>query len=551
MALRVKDLLRAGKQAGSSRRRFMGLTGVAGAALFSALDLPMASGDTGPLDANQRRQRAFATRRDAAILQRDRDSMPSIDNGDEQLYPNRIATFTKGLPHSAIGEVDLNAYNAYLTALGSGAESDFEAIPLGGTVKLQTPQSAYCFGMEGADSHAIASPPAPTFSSAQTAGEMVEDYWAALTRNVPFGQYGSDPTINQAVADLNTLSDYRGPKVKGQVTSDVIFRGPTPGDSNGPYLSQFLWKAVPFGAATFTQTYRTSVASDDFMTNFPAWLAIQRGAAAASNVFDTTPRYIRNNRDLAEYLHRDFTYQAYSMAALLLGSLGNPALAPNNYYLSSATQSGSITFGAMFNLDLVARAAIYALRAVWYQKWLVHRRLRPEAFGGRIHNTMVGTAKYPIHADLLNSAALPAVFKATGSYLLPMPYPEGSPMHPSYPAAHAAVAGACVTVLKALYNPSFVIPSPVTASDDGLSLIPYTGSALTVGDELNKLASNMSMGRNAGGVHYRSDGIAGLNLGEAVAISLLRDVATIVHEQFSGFTLTRFDGTTVTICPDC
>jgi hypothetical protein len=308
---------------------------------------------------------------------------------------------------------------------------------------------------------------------------------------------------------------------------------------------------VPFGAATFVQAYRTTVASDDYMTSFPAWLAIQRGAAAASNVFDTTPRYIRNNRDMSEYLHRDFTYQAYSLAALLLTSYGNPALAPNNYYLSSTTQSGSITLGMHFNLDLVARAAIYALRAVWYQKWLVHRRLRPEAFGGCIHNTLIGTAKYAIHADVLNCAALPQVFNATGSYLLPMPYPEGSPMHPSYPAAHAAVAGACVTVLKAVYNPSFVIPSPVTASDDGLSLIPYTGAALTVGDELNKLASNMSMGRNAGGVHYRSDGIEGLKLGEGVAISMLRDVATIVHEQFAGFTLTKFDGTTVTICPEC
>src|ERR1700722_14971437 len=95
MALRVKDLLRAGKRAGSSRRRFMGLTGVAGAAMFSALDLPLAYGDTGPLDANQRRQRAFAIRRDAAILQRDRDAQTSIDNGDEQLYPSRIASFTK------------------------------------------------------------------------------------------------------------------------------------------------------------------------------------------------------------------------------------------------------------------------------------------------------------------------------------------------------------------------------------------------------------------------------------------------------------------------
>ena len=560
MASRSSDLLREEKHAGPSRRRFMSCLGLAsapsfagitGAALLSALEVPLAYGDTGPLNAHQRRQQAFAIRRDAAIFQRDRTSPASIDNGDEQLYPGRIASFTKGLPHSAIGEVDLNAYNAYLQALGSGLRSDFEAIPLGGTVKLATPQAGYCFNMEGADSHAFVAPPAPAFNSAQTAGEMTEDYWYALTRNVPFSQYGSDTSINQAAADLSKLSDYRAPKVKGQITADVIFRGNTPGDLNGPYLSQFLWKPIPFGPGTVVQTYRTTVASDDYMTTVPAWLAVQRGVAAGSNVFDTTPRYIRNNRDLAEYLHRDFTGQANLMAALLLGSYGNPALSPNNPYLSSATQSGGITFGAQFNLDLVGRAAIYALRACFYQKWLVHRRIRPEAFGGRIHTHMMGTAKYPIHSDVLNSAALPAVFKSTGSYLLPMPYPEGCPMHPSYPAAHAAVAGAGVTVLKALFNPNFVIPSPVTASDDGLSLVPYTGAALTVGDELNKLASNISLGREACGVHWRSDGIEGLKLGEAAAISMLRDVATLVHEEFSGFTLTKFDGTTVTICPEC
>ena len=43
----------------------------------------------------------------------------------------------------------------------------------------------------------------------------------------------------------------------------------------------------------------------------------------------------------------------------------------------------------------------------------------------------------------------------------------------------------------------------------------------------------------------------GLSLGEEIALSILRDVATIYHENFSGFTLTRFDGRTVTICPDC
>ena len=148
-------------------------------------------------------------------------------------------------------------------------------------------------------------------------------------------------------------------------------------------------------------------------------------------------------------------------------------------------------------------------------------------------------------------AALKSVFTAHGTYLLPMPYPAGCPTHPSYPAAHSVVAGAQVTMLKALFNESFVIPNPIVASDDGLTLNPYSGPPLTVGGELNKLASNQSLGRVAAGVHYHSDHMTGLQLGEAIALSILRDTATIFNEQFSGFTLTRFDGTPITICPEC
>ena len=57
-----------------------------------------------------------------------------------------------------------------------------------------------------------------------------------------------------------------------------------------------------------------------------------------------------------------------------------------------------------------------------------------------------------------------------------------------------------------------------------------------MGGELNKLAANISLGRDAAGVHYRSDGIEGIKLGEAIALSILRDVATIYHEEFPGFT---------------
>ncbi|HKE26905.1 MAG TPA: vanadium-dependent haloperoxidase [Bryobacteraceae bacterium] len=541
------------RMCGTDRRIFLtclgGFRTLAAFAGAEFLSRSRALANSGPLDASQRSHRAFVIRRDAAIYQRDRPPTPSVSNGDEDAYANRIANFTKGLPHNDLGEVDQNAYNAYLQALNSGKWADFEGIPLGGAAKLSNPQAAYCYTLEGADAAAVPAPPPPAFASAQAAGEMVEDYWQALTRDVPFSQYGTDPTIAQAVADLNKLSDYRGPKVNGQVTPDVIFRGPTPGDLTGPYLSQFMLKPVPMGAATMAQLYRTSVTGDDYWTNYPDWLKGQRGGAAGSNKFDTMPRYIRNGRDMALYLLVDWSGQANVMAALILNSFGTAALAPSNPYLHSATQVGNITFGAPQQVDLVPRVVNPTYRACWCQKWLVHRRLRPEAFGGRIHNHLTGAANYPIHADVLNSAALKAIFSTTGSYLLPQAYPAGSPLHTSYPASHPAVAGAGITVMKALFNESFVIPNPVTPSDDGLSLVPYTGGALTVGGELNKLASNIALGRDAAGVHYRSDGVEGIKLGEAIAISILRDTVTLYNEEFPGFSFTKYDGTPVTISP--
>jgi len=543
---------------GSSRRDFLGrlglapgLTSLAGAGLLGALQVNTALADLTPVNEAERRRRAFALRRDAALYQKDLPETPSFSNGDEELYPNRIASFSKGLPHNNQGEVDLNAYRALIQALNSARWSDFEAIPMATAGKLSNPQSAYCYSMEGADAASLAIPAAPAFSSAQMASEIGEDYWYALTRDVPFSQYGTDPTIAQAAADLSNFSDFRGPKVNGHVTPDVIFRGSTPGDLTGPYLSQFLLKPVPFGATSVTQLYRTTVAGDDYLTKYPDWLNIQKGASAVSNMFESTPRYIRNNRDLSMYLFVDFSGQANVLAALQLGSFGSAALSANNPYLHSATQVGNVTFGPAMFLDLTVRAANQALRANFFQKWMVHRRIRPEAFAARIHNHVTGAASYPIHSDILNSAALKAVFSAHGTYLLPMAYPVGSPLHPSYPAAHATTAGAGITMLKALFNESFVIPNPVVASDDGMSLLPYTGPALTVGNELNKLASNIALGRDAAGVHYRSDGVQGILLGEAIALSILRETATLYNEVFPGFTLTRFDGRTETICPHC
>lgn len=501
----------------------------------------------GPLNAKERNLKAYNVRYKAAQDQLKAPLISHPCNGDECLYPKKIANFSKGLPHNSLGEVDMNSYNRYIKALNSGKVSDFNFIPMGGSVKLSNPQAAYVFDLIGADSHNMSLAVPPTFNSAWQAGEMAEVYWQALTRDVPFSEYDTNPLTKTAASELSGLSDFRGPKVNRAVTTDTLFRGNTPGDLAGPYISQFLLKDIPFGARSITQQYRTTLPGSYHMTSYDAWLNIQNGGSSAAPKYDPTSRYIRNGRDLSAYVHQDFSYQGPLSACLILLGFGKDALAPSNPYLNSVTEGGFVTFGAAHILDLVAKVARTALEAAWCQKFLIHRRLRPEEFGGRVHNHLTGKASYPIHKDLLESQVVQQIYKQFDTYLLPMAYPEGSPTHPAYPAGHACIAGAGATALKAFFNEKFLIPNPVEANSDGLSLIAYKGTPLTIGGELNKLASNIALGRDTAGVHWRSDGIEGLKLGESVAIEILKDYSKTYNESFCGFSLTKFDGTTITI----
>jgi len=259
------------------------------------------------------------------------------------------------------------------------------------------------------------------------------------------------------------------------------------------------------------------------------------------------PRYVNDGRAIGEYVHRDFSYQAFLNAALIALSYGGVALNDSNPYKSYANRAAFVTFGGPDVLSMVAQVAVMALKAAWYQKWSVHRVLRPEAFGLRVHQDVSGTRAYPIHGSLLASSVLGKIHSAHGSYLLPLAFAEGSPTHPSYPAGHAAIAGACVTVLKACFKDSFVIPDPVLATDDGSALTSYTAGALTLSGELDKLAANISIARNIAGVHYWSDGVEGMRLGEQVGIGFLADLRSTYPEGFPGFSLKRFDGTSITI----
>lgn len=183
----------------------------------------------------------------------------------------------------------------------------FEEIPLGGVVRLTDPQAAYAYELAGPDSHQLDLPELPAFSSAEIAGEMVELYWRALTRDVPFNEYDANHLTQVAAAELSNLSVFRGPKINGQVTTATLFREDIQGDLTGPLISQFLWKDVPFVSTTIIQRYRTTVAGDDHLTSYQDWLNVQNGSLPPTpNVFDPVHRYIRNGRDLGEWVHNDY-----------------------------------------------------------------------------------------------------------------------------------------------------------------------------------------------------------------------------------------------------
>jgi hypothetical protein len=179
----------------------------------------------------------------------------------------------------------------------------------------------------------------------------------------------------------------------------------------------------------------------------------------------------------------------------------------------------------------------------------VQRVLRPEAYAGLVHHRVANKVdEYPVHGELLNSQALARSFGRNGTYLLSHVFPEGAPIHSSYPGGAAQAAAATITILKAFFEENAVIANPIQPDpNDPTRVVPYGGPPLTVGGELNKLAWNYGVGRDWAGIHWRSDFSSSLPLGEEVAISILRDERLTYREPFDGFTFTRFDGSKITV----
>jgi hypothetical protein len=496
-------------------------------------------------------------------------------NGDEALYPDKSGTYTKCLMQIGFGIVSPAAFTLFRAALGSSngaivGTGDFEAPGLlGGTRKLNGPLGAFALTLNGADSQHFGDsvvPLPPKVNSPQYATELVELYWASLLRDVPFTEYETNATAIAAANELTGLKgNYTGPMEGGKVTPHLLFRGgfndPTKvffGENFGPYISQFCIHPTNLGAQQMDQRMQSFAPGMDYLTDLGEWQNVQSGVSTptttAGNIVDPKRRYMHNGRALGAFTHQDELYQAYLTAYLVLNTLG---IGPNKTspyapVTGFKQQQAFGTFGGpdiVATLGAVARAAI---NAVWYQKWIVHLRHRPESGGGIVHLKKTGAGATDAQVDpiVLKSFALQLSNLRNGSYLLSQAFPEGSPAHPAYPTGHGTVAGACITVLKFFFDGSAPILNPLVPSADGLMLEPYNGTdagKMTVNGELHKLAHNISFGHGIhAGIHWRSDTDCSILLGEAVALSFLQDQALTYKENFT-VTLTKLDGTPVTI----
>ena len=562
---------------GLSRRRF-----VKGAATIAAVSAtiplkPMLGGSvveasTIDYQANTRTNNSFIYRRNTAIA--DKINIGEVpDNGDLINFTDFSANYSKTLRHDGLGVPNHQSYQSFIDALTAEMFTALNNViigtPGGGpNSKMNGPATAFAFDLEGLDSHAYNIPAAPGVSTAQTATEQVEHYWASLLRDIPFTQYVGNEIVNAAVADLNSRSFIQGGGA-GQwplpVTAQNLFRGrafANDGNVKGPYVSQFLLQPTFFGNQPISQLHQTFLPNQAFLTDVGSYQAVQNGGASGEPAMDPTLRYIRNGRDFNAYARVDALHQAYFIAALVLAGIRTPA-PPGNPYNTSPTQKPFGTLGAPDAFATIPEVATRALKASWFRKWVADLRLRPEEYGAllearRIHSTPVPQASNALHADVLTSSVLPRILAMYGTHLLPQAYPEGSPTHPCYTGGHATVSGACATVLKFFFDGSKKLRPLLLAagtdlkepSPDGLSLVTYTGAdrdTIDINGELSKLAFNVPFGHGVhSGIHFRSSNHWGILLGEMVALSVLQDKAKGYNEPFT-INITKFDGTTATI----
>ena len=554
-----------------------------------------------------------------------------------------IDPFSHRVPHGAEYEVDANTFKLKCHV----PPKDFR--------QWEAPTAGTAYELQGPDAQAVTMPPAPSLLDAsgqpnpELIFEIAEVYELALLRDQPLTAFENGQNNPDVLASLDRLkalpyaSNPTGrPRKREQtntgleLTEQTLFRGSSPGVEVGPYLSQFLIIGnadhngagsvtdgkISYGVLHVDQQVPVAVEGQNYMQDMTSYVEAQRGLKPPREVYEPDPnpgnlpvqrRFIRTPRDLATYVHYDALYEAYLNACIILLGMGTP-FDPSFDHLSGVgaaagngdtrrNAGGFALYGGPHILTLVTEVATRALKAVRFQKFNNHIRLRPEALAARIelarlHPSLSQAAQDTVPPALLKHMAayrselegngggtLQAINSLNGNngYFLPMAFPEGSPMHPAYGAGHATVAGACVTILKAFFDtstvlvktnvakpgdpPSYAVKfkrydpskdvgvifrvnangSAIVPTDPETTNIVPVDEPLTLEGELNKLAANISIGRNMAGVHYFSDYYDSLRMGEQIAIGILEEQALTYPSDPFVLSVPTFDGDTYRI----
>ncbi|MBE9066697.1 vanadium-dependent haloperoxidase [Leptolyngbya cf. ectocarpi LEGE 11479] len=544
----------------------------------------------------------------------------SIDDGFIDPFTDRVRHGAKYKVNSATGAV----------------EPETNAEIIGKLRQWEAPTAGTTYELQGPDAQAVTMPPAPPLLDAsgkvnpELALEMAEVYELAILRDQPFNAFekgSSNGEIDGAIARLNALSYVKNQtgrprKVNsdGEFDPQTVFRGSSPGVEVGPYLSQFLLIGntdqngggsvaegkITYGALQIDQKVPIAEPRKNYMVTMPDYVEVQRGIKPPTETYGAKKgepvlapvrpprRFISTPRDLATYVHYDALYEAYLNACIVLLGMGTPfdsgfdQLAGGDTFVAHQktrrNAGGFALYGGPHILNLVTEVATRGLKAVRFQKFNNHIRLRPEALAAKIELLHCGaTVPAALASDVgaLKDAlqdTLNAIERGPGcnTHFLPMAFPEGSPMHPAYGAGHATVAGACITILKAFFDTSSVLaktasgavafkrlessdtpvvfraptlPHPTTGegASAGNLVCDTANEFLTLEGELNKLAANISIGRDMAGVHYFSDYYDSLRMGEQIAIGILEEQALTYSTDPFVLSVPTFDGDVVRI----
>jgi len=507
--------------------------------------------------------------------------------------------FCKTMPHdSSLGmclKTDVNV----LTLLTSRASygdvtlDQLKAIPQATTSarSLENPFAGRSSSLIGSSpdrllAALLAVPPAEVTSQKQLFG-MVETWAMAVLRDMPFSKWAMAASLTPFMNFLNTLEhDAPTDANTGRITLGTVFRGTGVDELLGSYVSQYLLLPFDYGGLRVEQKYRVEKDAALSVTD-AGWLAIQRGEVVhdkfTNRAKQDEAQYTASMRGLGSKVHNDFLYQFYYNAVLM--SFGCGVKPVGLEMAAGQTKITAWTDGGYPDvLAAVAHVARGAMQTAWFHKWNVQMRIRPEVLAQRFvlcsrdatlcaamglterFNSIPDDVKGLIsehNRQLLSESDLAFDGSMDINLYLALQYPEGSPTHPSWPGGHAVVAGACVTVIKAMLatvDPDTLQRKPwphdkcpaQMADADGSDLIADNSAerdGVTIVGELHKLASNVALGRNMAGVHFRTDTDEGILLGEAYALTYLQQILETVALKalHNSFLLSKFDGSLVRI----